>query len=65
MALIMGTETPNPNGKPYNSAHVIGADGETLAVHHKSRITALDAKGYERGPGPTPFMVQGIFRWGW
>ncbi|MFC1574273.1 carbon-nitrogen hydrolase family protein [Candidatus Latescibacterota bacterium] len=60
MGIIMGTETPNPGGKPYNSAHVLDKNGETLCIHHKSRITALDSKGYERGPGPTPFTFKGV-----
>jgi len=60
MGVIMGTETPNPGSKPYNSACMLDCDGETLAVHHKARITALDRKAYECGPGPTPFTFKGI-----
>ncbi len=60
MGVIMGTETPNSGAKPFNSAHVIGDDGETIAVHHKARITALDARGYSCGPGPTPFTFRDV-----
>ena len=58
--IIVGTETPNASGRPYNSAVVLDRDGETLGVHHKSRITVLDAKGYAPGSGPTPFIFDGI-----
>jgi predicted amidohydrolase len=57
---VVGTETPNAAGKPYNSALVIGDDGARLAVHHKSRLTPLDAAGYTSGHGPTSFTFRGI-----
>ena len=58
---IVGTETPGgPGGKPYNSALVIGDDGATLAVHHKSRLTPRDAEGYACGDGPTAFTFRGV-----
>ena len=60
LGIIMGTETPNPGGKPYNSAVVINENGDTLAVHHKSRLTPKDALGYTPGTGPTAFTFKGI-----
>jgi predicted amidohydrolase len=57
---ILGTETPNAGGKPFNSALVIDQAGETIAVHHKSRLTPLDALGYAAGKGPTAFEFKGI-----
>ena len=53
MACILGTETPlesNPRrGKPYNSALVISETGTVLGVHHKTRLTPLDAIAYTPG----------------
>jgi ribosomal-protein-alanine N-acetyltransferase len=50
MACILGTEVPSEDnlhdGKPYNSAVVISDKGETLGVHHKSKLTPLDAVAY-------------------
>jgi len=60
LGIIMGTETPNPGGKPYNSAVIIDENGDTLAVHHKSRLTPKDALGYTPGTGPTAFTFKGI-----
>jgi predicted amidohydrolase len=62
MACILGTETPlesNPaRGKPYNSALVISEHGKILGVHHKTRLTPLDAIAYS--PGAT-FQVFELF----
>jgi len=60
IGIILGTETPNPGGKPFNSALVLDQTGETLALHHKSRLTPVDAKGYSQGKGPTAFTFKGI-----
>lgn len=56
----VGTETPVPGGKPYNSAVVVGRDGEVLARHHKSMLTPRDAQGYSAGSGPTQFDFDGV-----
>jgi predicted amidohydrolase len=52
LACVLGTETPlesNPQGKPYNSALVISSKGEILGVHHKNKLTPLDAIAYSPG----------------
>ena len=53
MACILGTETPLESdlngGKPYNSAMVISERGEILGVHHKTKLTPLDAVAYTAG----------------
>ncbi len=62
MACILGTETPLPanprGGKPYNSALVISPWGEILGVHHKTRLTPLDALAYTAGDG---FAIHELF----
>jgi predicted amidohydrolase len=62
MACILGTETPLESdpikGKPYNSAVVFSPEGRILAVHHKTRLTPLDAVAYT--PGKT-FEVVDLF----
>ena len=64
MACILGTETPlesNPRrGKPYNSALVISETGHVLGVHHKTRLTPLDALAYTPGRGFQTFELFGI-----
>lgn len=60
IAVCIGTETPNPDGKPYNSAVVIGVNGAVIATHHKSRLTPKDALGYSPGTGPTLFELGGV-----
>ena len=57
---IVGTETPNGNDKPFNSAVVLDRQGRNLAVHHKSRLTPGDALGYSAGTEPTLFGFKGI-----
>ena len=57
---IVGTETPNGNDKPFNSAVVFDRQGRNLAAHHKSRLTPGDALGYSAGTEPTLFEFQGI-----
>ena len=53
MACVLGTETPlesDPRrGKPYNSALVISEAGAILGVHHKTKLTPLDAVAYSPG----------------
>lgn len=64
MACILGTETPlesDPSaGKPYNSALVISELGEVLGVHHKTKLTPLDAVAYSPGRTIETFMLCGV-----
>ena len=64
MALILGTETPLPsdpaNGKPYNSALVISERGDVLGVHHKTRLTPMDAVAYTAGSEIETFVLFGV-----
>lgn len=64
MACILGTETPlesNPkSGKPYNSALVISPEGKILGVHHKTKLTPLDAIAYSAGEGFQVFDLFGV-----
>lgn len=64
LACILGTETPLESdparGKPYNSALVIAADGATLGVHHKTRLTPLDAVAYSPGKTFETFDLFGV-----
>lgn len=64
MACILGTETPlesNPKGgKPYNSALVISSEGKILGVHHKTKLTPLDAIAYSAGEGFQVFDLFGV-----
>jgi predicted amidohydrolase len=64
MACILGTETPLPSdpvgGKPYNSALVISEQGRMLGVHHKSKLTPLDALAYTSGETMETFDLFGV-----
>jgi predicted amidohydrolase len=64
MAIVLGTETPlvsNPEGgKPYNSALVISERGEILGVHHKTRLTPMDAVAYTPGTEIETFELFGV-----
>ena len=60
IGVVLGTETPNPGGKPFNSAIVIDQHGETICLHHKSKLTPYDALAYTAGPGPTMFTFRDI-----
>ena len=62
MGAIVGTETPDPEGKkkPFNSAVVFDQEGQRLVVHHKSQLTPKDALAYSPGDGPTRFEFAGI-----
>jgi predicted amidohydrolase len=64
MACILGTEVPLPadplGGKPYNSALVISPEGKVLGVHHKTRLTPLDAIAYSGGSTMEVFDLFGI-----
>lgn len=63
MACILGTETPlasNPTGKPYNSALVISEKGKILGVHHKTKLTPLDAIAYSPGSTFETFDLFGV-----
>lgn len=63
IACVLGTETPlesNPAGKPYNSALVIAPNGDILGVHHKNRLTPLDAIAYSPGQSFETFDLFGV-----
>ncbi|MFN4259719.1 MAG: carbon-nitrogen hydrolase family protein [Gemmataceae bacterium] len=64
MACVLGTEIPletNPTrGKPYNSALVISPEGTILGVHHKTKLTPLDAVAYSPGPSIETFDLFGV-----
>jgi predicted amidohydrolase len=64
MACVLGTETPlaaDPlGGKPYNSALVISERGAVLGVHHKTRLTPLDAVAYTPGDSIETFDLCGV-----
>lgn len=64
MACILGTETPlesdSRQGKPYNSALVISERGEILGVHHKTKLTPLDAIAYSPGRTFETFDLCGV-----
>lgn len=60
MACILGTETPAGSAKPYNSALVISERGEILGVHHKTKLTPLDAVAYSPGNSIETFDLFGI-----
>ena len=62
MACILGTETPvpsDPAAKPYNSALVISEHGQILGVHHKTKLTPLDALAYSPGNSIETFDLCG------
>ena len=61
MACILGTETPHPaGGKPYNSALTISPEGKILGVHHKTKLTPLDAVAYSKGEGLDVYELFGV-----
>ncbi len=64
MACILGTETPLESdpvgGKPYNSALVVSETGAMLGVHHKTRLTPLDATAYTPGEGFAVYELCGV-----
>lgn len=64
MACILGTETPLESdplkGKPYNSALTISPEGKVLGVHHKTRLTPLDAVAYSKGEGFDVYELFGV-----
>src|SRR5262245_45536665 len=64
MACILGTETPLESdpigGKPYNSALVIDQHGRELGVHHKTKLTPLDAVAYSPGRTMETFDLWGV-----
>ena len=57
MACFLGTETESENGKPHNTALVIGEDGSFLGVHHKTILTPLDAVAYAPGTEQHTFTL--------
>ena len=61
LGVIIGTETPNSKGKPFNSAVIINKKGELVAVNHKAKLTPTDARAYATpDTGPTFFTFKGI-----
>ena len=60
MACILGTEMESDVGKPFNTALVIGEDGDILGVHHKTMLTPLDALAYAPGTEQHTFNLFGI-----
>ncbi len=60
MACILGTEVPSKSGKPHNSALVISEAGEILGVHHKTKLTPLDAVAYAPGHSFETFELCGV-----
>lgn len=64
LACILGTEIPLESdpiaGKPNNSALVISPAGEMLGVHHKTRLTPLDAVAYSPGNSFETFDLCGV-----
>jgi predicted amidohydrolase len=61
LACILGTETPaGPGQKPYNSALVIAETGRVLGVHHKTKLTPLDAIAYTPGASIETFELFGV-----
>jgi predicted amidohydrolase len=60
MACILGTETPTGQGKPYNSALVVSEEGTILGVHHKTKLTPLDAVAYAVGKTIETFDLCGV-----
>jgi len=64
IACVLGTETPlesDPiHGRPYNSAIVISSAGKLLGVHHKTRLTPMDAVAYTPGNSFETFELFGV-----
>jgi ribosomal-protein-alanine N-acetyltransferase len=64
LACILGTETPPAGdlhgGKPYNSAMVISEAGEVLGIHHKTKLTPLDAVAYTPGTDIETWSLFGV-----
>lgn len=60
IACVLGTETPSRHGKPYNSALVVSSDGKTLGLHHKTKLTPLDAVAYQIGERIEVFELCGV-----
>ncbi|MFQ5968309.1 MAG: carbon-nitrogen hydrolase family protein [Acidimicrobiia bacterium] len=60
IGVVLGTETPNPGGRPFNSAIVMDQRGDTISVHHKSKLTPNDALAYAAGSRPTMFTFRDI-----
>ncbi|MBK9167153.1 MAG: carbon-nitrogen hydrolase family protein [Bryobacterales bacterium] len=60
IACVLGTETPVAGGKPFNSALVVSESGRVLGVHHKTRLTPLDATVYSAGSTFETFDLFGL-----
>ncbi|MSQ94207.1 MAG: carbon-nitrogen hydrolase family protein [Gemmataceae bacterium] len=60
MACVLGTEIPRSAGKPYNSALVISETGALMGVHHKTKLTPLDAIAYSPGTSIETFDLCGV-----
>jgi predicted amidohydrolase len=60
LACVLGTETPRRGARPYNSALVVSERGRVLGVHHKTRLTPLDAIAYSPGAAVETFDLCGV-----
>ena len=60
MACILGTEMASDANKPFNTALVIGEDGDVLGVHHKTMLTPPDALAYAPGTEQHTFNLFGV-----
>jgi predicted amidohydrolase len=61
LACVLGTEVPAGAGrKPFNSALVVSEAGRVLGVHHKTRLTPLDAIAYSPGTSIETFELFGV-----
>jgi predicted amidohydrolase len=60
LACVLGTETPRQGGRPYNSALVISEGGRIAGLHHKSKLTPLDAIAYSPGDSIETFELCGV-----
>ncbi|MDR3664289.1 MAG: carbon-nitrogen hydrolase family protein [Mycobacterium sp.] len=60
VAIVYGYPEAGP-GKPYNSVHVVGRDGESLANYRKTHLYGFDRDYYTPGPQwITQFELDGI-----
>jgi predicted amidohydrolase len=60
LACVLGTEVPREGARPYNSALVVSEKGVILGVHHKTKLTPLDAIAYSPGNSFETFDLCGV-----
>src|SRR5262249_35132294 len=60
LGCVLGTETPVEGGKPHTSALVVSERGVILGVHHKTKLTPLDAVAYSPGRSLETFELWGV-----